>query len=87
MYDEFTEGPTVLDPNLTWRIESRDLDLVTWASRLSGHVPRDISRLNSLHSSGHVAASTNLWPDTPLESEQTKITSVFLPSCVKICCG
>ena len=60
LYDELTDGQTVLEPNLTRRIESRDSDLVTCASDLSGHVPRDMSRLNSLYSSGHVAANTNL---------------------------
>lgn len=80
LYDELTDGQTVLDPNLTWRRESRDSDLVTCDCELSGHVPRDMSKLKSLHSRGHVAANTNLWPDSPRESEQTKITSVFLPS-------
>ena len=60
LYDELTDGQTVLDPNLTWRMESRDSDLVTCACEGSGHVPRVMSRLNSLYSSGHVAANTNL---------------------------
>ena len=57
LYDELTDGQTVLEPNLTWRMESKDSDLVTC---VSGLVPLDMSRLNSLHSSGHVAANTNL---------------------------
>merc|ERR1712155_81381 len=42
-----------------------------------------MSALRSWRSCGHVAASTNLWPATPLESEQTKITSVLRASCMQ----
>ena len=85
-------GQTVVEPNRTESTESRDTERGTllefWhvllgspSTRVVSAATRAMSALSSWRSCGHAAASTNLWPATPLESEQTKMTSVLRASC------